>query len=69
MWSSTAHEVGVVELMVCFETKYDDAQTLKTNRYTDLMEQIAGALLDGRLVTLKVGSRGFLSLPSFNTLK
>ena len=39
------------------------------NRYADLMKQIADSSVDGTLVTLEVGSRGFLSLPNFNMIK
>ena len=38
-------------------------------RYADLMEEIALSSWDGCLITLEVGSRGFLSLPHFTTLK
>ena len=69
VWSSTAQEVWVIELTVCFETRYEDAHTLKSNRYADLMGQIADSSVDGTLVTLEVGSRGFLSLPNFNMIK
>ena len=69
VWSSTTQEVWVIELTVCFETRYEDAHTLKTNRYTDLMRQIADSPVDGTLVTLEVGSRGFLSLTNFNMMK
>ena len=69
VWSSTTQEVWMIELTVCFETGYKDAHTLKTNRYADLMRQIADSSVDGTLVTLEVGSRGFLSLTNFNTMK
>ena len=69
VWSNTTQEVWLIELSVCFETRYEDAHTLKTNRYADLMEQIANTSLDGTLVTLEVGCRGFLSLPGFHTVK
>ena len=62
-------EVWVIELTVCFETGYEAAHNLEKNRYTDLMEQIDGSTHSGSLVTLEVGSRGFLSLPSFTLLK
>ena len=39
------------------------------NRYADLMKQIADSSVDGTLVTLEVGSHGFLSLPNFNMIK
>ena len=38
-------------------------------RYADLMEQIDDSTHNGSLVTLEVGSHGFLSLPSFTLLK
>ena len=69
VWSDSAREVWVIELTVCFETSYEVAHTRKTSRYADLMEQITSSNFDGELVTLEVGSRGFLSLPSFTTLK
>ena len=59
----------MIELTVCFETRYEDAHTLKANRYADLMEQIADSPVDGTLVTLEVGSRGLLSLQSLNMMK
>ena len=58
----------MIELTVCFETRYEDTHTLKSKRYADLMGQIADSSVDGTLVTLEVGSRGFLSLPSFNMI-
>ena len=54
---------------MCFETGYEAAHNLKKNWYTDLMEQIDGSTHSGSLVTLEVGSRGFLFLPSFTLLK
>ena len=69
VWSNTAQEVWVIELTVCFETGYEEACIRKTDRYTDLMEQIAETSLDGTLVTFEVGSRGYLSLPSFHEIK
>ena len=57
------------ELTVCFETGIDEAHNRKMVRYSDLMEMITASSWDGRLVTLEVGSRGFLSLPRFTTLK
>ena len=52
-----------------FETGSEEACIQKTDRYTDLMKQIAKMSLDGTLVTLEVGSRGYLSLPSFREIK
>ena len=59
----------MIKFTVCFETGYEEARTWKTNRYTDLIEQIAETSLDGTLDTLEVGSCGYLSLPSFHEIK
>jgi len=59
----------VIELTVCFEMGYEEARIRKTDGYTDLMKQIAETSLDETLVTLKVGSREYLSLPSFHEIK
>ena len=69
VWSSKLHEVWVIELTVCFETGFEAAQAMKTNRYADLMEQITSSSMDGTLVTLEVGSRGFLALQGFRDVK
>ena len=47
---------------------YEAAHNLKKNWYPDLMEQIDSSTYSGSLVTFEVGSRGFLSLPSFTLL-
>ena len=59
----------MIELTVCFETGFEAAQAMKTNRYADLMEQIASSSMDGTLLTLEVGSRGFLALQGFQDIK
>ena len=69
VWSDRTREVWVMELTICFETNYSKAHDRKTTRYSDLMDQIETTLYDGTLLTLEVGSRGFLSLPSFITIK
>ena len=67
--SNTNQEIWVIKLTVCFETGYEEARTWKADQYTDLMEHIAETPLDGTLVTLEVGSCGYLSLPSFHKIK
>jgi len=51
----------VIKLTVCFETGYEETHTWKT-------EQIAEMSFE-TLVTLEIGSRGYLSLPSFHKVK
>ena len=69
VWSNSLQEVWVLELTICFETGFDEAHNRKTGRYSDLMEQITETTWDGCLVTLEVGSRGFISLACFNNIK
>lgn len=69
IWNNNIKEVWVIELTVCYETGMDEGHNRKMTRYSDLMEVISASPWDGCLVTLEVGSRGFLSLPSFTTLK
>ena len=59
----------MIELTVYFETRFEEAHVLKVGKYADLMEQIATSQFDETLVTLKVGSRGFLSLSGITKLK
>ena len=69
MWSSTTQEVWVIELTVCFETSYDVAHNRKTARYADLIQQIGQSPFNVHFLTVEVGSCGFISLPSFRTIK
>ena len=59
----------MIELTVCFETKYEDAHNLRTNMYTNLMEQIADMSLEGRRVTLEVSSHEFFSSPKLQDIE
>ena len=69
VWSDSVREVWVIELTVCFETSYEAAHTRKVSRYADLMDQVADSRFNGQLVTLEVGSRGFVSFPGFTILQ
>ena len=40
----------MIELMVCFETGYEEAHMWKTTHYADLMEQIVDSGFDEELV-------------------
>ena len=68
VWSSRTQEVWVIELTVCFETSYEEAQNRMTTRYADLLDQINNLSFDACLRTLE-GSCGFISLPNFITIK
>ena len=52
------HVVCLVELTICFETRYEETHGLKENKYADLVEKIRKAGHTPKLITLEVGSRG-----------
>ena len=55
----------MVELTVCYETNFKDAQSRKEEKYIKLVEEIEqkGFMVD--LITVEVGSRGFINQESF----
>ena len=59
----------MVELTICFENRFDEANLLKAGRYAALMQQVTTSNYSGTLLTLEVGSRGFLSLSNFTKLQ
>ena len=61
------NEVWVVET-ICFENRFDEAHLLQAGRYGDLMQQVTTSNFSGTLLTLKVGSQGFLSLSNLTNL-
>ena len=69
VWNNEMKEVWVVELTICFENRFDETNLLKAGRYADLMQQVTTSNYSGTLLTLEVGSRGFLSLSNFTKLQ
>ena len=65
VWSSTKRVVIPVELTVSFETNFIDPSQWKTNKYQDLVETCRSNGFSTALITLEVGSGGFLNLSSF----
>ena len=57
----------LVELTVCFETNFD-ASLRKAEKYQDLLEACTANRYSTTLVTLEVGSRGFLNIHGFQKL-
>ena len=57
-------------LTICYETRYEEAHTLKQNKYADLVEEIkGGGIYSPELITLEVGSRGPFNPAGFNELQ
>ena len=49
----------LIELTICFETRYEEPRSLKEGKYIDLVEEISSAgVYNPQLITLEVGSRG-----------
>ena len=67
VWNNEMKEVWVVE--ICFENRFDETNLLKAGRYADLMQQVTTSNYSETLLTLGVGSRGFLSLSNFTKLQ
>jgi hypothetical protein len=49
-----------VELTVCFEDNFADAKARKEAKYADLVDEIEGNGFIVDLITVEVGSRGFV---------
>ena len=59
----------IIELTVCFETNFKKAQQKKEGKYAELVEDMEGNGFVVELITLEVGSRGFVNYDSFHRLK
>ena len=62
-------QVCLVELTICYEICYEEAQRLKEGKYIDLVEEIREAgKYTPQLITLEVGSRKPFYLAGFEKL-
>ena len=61
--------VIIVELTVCFEASYEAAHRRKVEKYIDLVDEARGNGYTTKLVTLEVGSRGFINTSSFDDIR
>ena len=68
IWSQALQSAILVELTVCYETNYIQAQTRKLGKYQDLVDEGSANGYTMRIITLEVGSRGFLNLKGFKSL-
>ena len=65
IWSQSS--IHLVELTIPFETTIEDAARRKRDRYQDLLTECS-ATSTANLITIEVGSRGFLHLVSLQEL-
>ena len=66
VWDRSA--ITIIELTVPFELCVDSAVARKTKRYSELLGTYRDAGYKANLLTLEVGSRGFIHTDSFNKL-
>ena len=70
IWNDHTHMVCIVELTICYETRFEEAHALKETKYTDLVQTIhESTTFTPELITLEVGSRGPFNPRGFDKLK
>ena len=69
IFSKTKKHVALIELTIPFETNFEKAQERKLAKYLELAEDIERKGFDVDLITVEVGSRGFVSMGGFLELK
>ena len=67
VWSDKQCTVVLAELTICYETNFVNAQQRKSAKYHDLLESCS-ANYSTTLITLEVGSRGFINISGFKVL-
>ena len=65
VWNDSQRVLVLAELTVCFETNFEDASQRKRNKYQDLLETCQASGHTTHLITLEVGSRGFVNFSGF----
>ena len=68
IWKKDQASIHLAELTVPFETTMKDAVTRKRARYSELLQDCSRTAKVAKLITIEVGSRGFLNLKSFRDL-
>ena len=69
LWNNEEKTVCLIELTICYETRFEEAHILKKNKYADLIEAIEATEFIPELITLEVGSRGPYNPAGFNDLR
>ena len=68
-YSCLAKTAIILELTVCFETNFQDAKQRKVVKYSELVEEFEDRDFVVDLITLEVGSRGFVDYDGFCQLR
>ena len=62
VWEDDTRMVTVVELTICFESNFNDAQRHKTLKCAELLEEVEHSDYCGSLITIEVDSCGLLHM-------
>ena len=69
VFSEKKRHAAIIELTVPFEGNFGKAKERKSEKYYDLIEEIKTNDFDVDLITIEVGSRGFICSDGFDHLK
>ena len=61
--------IYIIELTICWDTNFNQAQTRKSNRYAALLAELNEREWKTNLLTFEIGSRGFTSNETASKLK
>ena len=68
IWNEDANTINIIESTIPFETTMADAAARKSDKYTELVRECSSVAKSAQLLTVEVGSRGFLNLASLQEL-
>lgn len=69
LWNDRKHSAILIELTIPFEDNFYNAHLRKTNRYHGLVQLCFENKYRTQLITIQVGSRGVIDLPSMANLE
>ena len=68
-YSEETKSAILVELTVCFETNFEEARARKEAKYSELVDEVEQNGYTVDMITIEVGSRGFVNFDSFRNLQ
>lgn len=68
-WNDMARKVLFIELTICFETSFSNAEERKEAKYEDLVARAKSSGYNAQVISLEVGSRGLVRYNGFEKLK
>ena len=70
VWEDDARMVTIiVELTICFESNFNEAQRRNTLKYAELLEEVEHSEYCATLITIEVGSHGLLHMEGLDHLQ